>query len=765
MQQQAKRAEKWIAMALSLAVFSVGIVISYAAYHQRVTQHQQKLANEFEQTARQYAFLVQRQLDVYAATSQSLAAFVSASDRIDNEDFKSYVHAADFFGRLAGISSFGYLPRVPAGEVAAFERRAAREFPAFRVRERAPGAAAYYPLLYAVHAAGPQRTEQLRGIDFGSKPERSAAIRTATASSRTAATPALPALKDARNTPVVLTFTDARTREEQARGEAPGGMVYAAMNVRALFEGIDDGRILSLFDLEVYHERDGRRSPLFDADGVPHAGAGDLAGQYTYARQLRYADQDWVVHFFARPQYLAANADRHSAMVLAVGALLSLIAAYATFRLARHYVGRHTSAELANRFQHFFATHPFAVYSLDRDCRLVFANQKALRELGVDEARLVGTPGEQFVAPEHRSMAAACFREALAGQAVAYHATIVSAAGARSELAIVLFPILERGEVTRVLAFGENITERTRAERELHESRQKLQLVLDTVPLRVFWKDLDGVYQGANRRLLEEAGLESMEQIVGRTDEALSWGDTAAQFCAEDRRVMDSGVGSFNMQQARRLADGSTRWLEVSKVPMRSHDGAVVGLLGVARDITENKQMEAELVRRANHDSLTGLPNRAFFYAELCQAVERARRREGELALMYFDIDRFKQVNDTFGHDAGDEVIRTFAARVRAALRESDFMARLGGDEFVLIVEGADGHGGTAAVAEKLIAAMAPAFTIGAQAHPVTTSIGIALLERGMTADQLVKCADDAMYEAKRAGRNCFRHAMPASQG
>jgi diguanylate cyclase (GGDEF)-like protein len=131
---------------------------------------------------------------------------------------------------------------------------------------------------------------------------------------------------------------------------------------------------------------------------------------------------------------------------------------------------------------------------------------------------------------------------------------------------------------------------------------------------------------------------------------------------------------------------------------------------------------------------------------------------------MYFDIDRFKQINDTFGHDAGDEVIRTFAARVRAALRESDFMARLGGDEFVLIVEGADGRGGAEAVAAKLIAAMAPAFTIGARAHQVTTSIGIALLGRGMTADQLVKCADDAMYEAKRAGRNCFRHALPATQ-
>jgi diguanylate cyclase (GGDEF)-like protein len=221
---------------------------------------------------------------------------------------------------------------------------------------------------------------------------------------------------------------------------------------------------------------------------------------------------------------------------------------------------------------------------------------------------------------------------------------------------------------------------------------------------------------------------------------------------------MDSGVARHNAQWSFLAKDGCTNWVEVSKVPLTDDSGTVVGLLGVARDITDNKLMEAELILRANHDSLTGLPNRSFFYAELQRAIQRASR-QGHLAVLYFDIDHFKSINDTYGHNAGDEVIRIFARRARAVLREADFAARLGGDEFVVIVEGLALRADAAEVAGKLFTAMQPAFEVGEHALAVTTSIGIAFLEAGMAADQLVKAADDAMYEAKRAGRNCYRGA------
>ncbi|CUI09361.1 diguanylate cyclase/phosphodiesterase (GGDEF & EAL domains) with PAS/PAC sensor(s) [Janthinobacterium sp. CG23_2] len=318
-------------------------------------------------------------------------------------------------------------------------------------------------------------------------------------------------------------------------------------------------------------------------------------------------------------------------------------------------------------------------------------------------------------------------------------------------------------KLSHVLVFAENITDRKQADIALYESRQMLQLILDNIPQNVFWKNIDSQYQGGNRSLLEVAGLQSIDQLLGKTDADLRWHDQAAHFHQVDREVMRSGVARMRMQATDVRSDGTECWIETSKIPLKDDKGKVVGVLAVTEDITARKYMEQELFRRANFDSLTGLPNRGYFQSQLEEAVKRAQRRHG-LALMYFDIDRFKQINDTYGHDVGDQVIRMYAQRIRAMLRESDFMARLGGDEFVLIVEGMTGEQDGAVLAHKLVEAMVPAFDIGGIMLQVSSSIGVAYFEAGMTPDLLLKAADQAMYDAKRAGRNCFRQAASGPQ-
>jgi diguanylate cyclase (GGDEF)-like protein/PAS domain S-box-containing protein len=716
------------------------------------------VATDFDTTARHYAFLVQRELDIYEAANASLAAYVSASSTINQQGIAAFVRTARHFERLRAISAFGYLPRVAPQDVPNFERRIASEFPAYRVWKKREGADFHYPLLYGVHANRQDLIDSLRGTDYSSIPDRLAAIGAAQARKGPAASYAHTAL--GAPVSVIVTFTPASTLAPAGGNGAGRGLVFSVMGVSALFEGVDQA-MGGAIDVEVYDVTQGGTKRVYDADGVPRA-APDRSAPYSYRGELRYADRLWALHAFAKPAWLAARADRQSPMVLGIGILLSLMAAYAVFRGARHYLSRQNGAALARRFEDFFETHPFAVYSMDSERRFITVNKKMVQELGVDRDRLIGQPVADFIVPDNRAMAAGYFREAFAGHAVAYHNAVVNAHGEISDLAIVLIPVLVGGEVQRVLGFAENITERKRLETELYQSRQTLQLILDTVPLRVFWKDRDSVYLGANQHMLEEAGLQRVEQIVGLRDDDLPWGAFAGQYRAQDREVMDSGLGRLHNQQRQDNLDGSVQWLDVSKVPLRDDAGEVVGLLGVVRDITDDKRMGDELLRRANYDSLSGLPNRAYFYTTLQQALMRADRRSGVLALLYFDIDRFKQINDNFGHDAGDAVIGTFAARVRGAVRESDFVARLGGDEFVLIVEGLAARADAAGVAEKLIAAVRPPFAAGTRTHTVTTSIGIAIFEKGMTADQLIKAADDAMYAAKRAGRNCFRALSPS---
>jgi diguanylate cyclase (GGDEF)-like protein/PAS domain S-box-containing protein len=759
MPRKAKSIARWTALALALAVFSAGLAVSYVIFHARASAHQQTVADNFEDIANQYAFMVQRQLDAYAGANRSLAAYVSASTDIDAVGMNAFVRHAGYFERMQGLSSIGYAPRVPRSQAAAFERRVRAEFPGYRIQDAGSVGDFLYPLLYGEDSIKSDYMDTARGTDLASTSDRLPAIQAAEASGMPAATGVHPSVHH-QQAHIVLTFTPVATLPGAQRAVQASGVVYTAMNVDKLFAGTDNGRLDTLFDLEVYQVEHGRRVVVYDADGVPHVDTSRPLRPFVHTSELHFADKTWVLYFFARPAFMAAHGDSHSWMVFAIGALLSVMAAYVTFRTTGAYVASQTSDDLAGRFAAFFEAHPFATYVLDRERRVVSANQRMAKELGVAPEQLIGAPVDQFIVAENREFAAKQFRDALAGHAVAYNNTIRSADGQTSDLAIVLVPMLVAGEVTRVLGFAENITERKRFERELYESRHKLQIVLDTIPQRVFWKDVNGVYLGANRRLLEEVGLEQVEQIIALTDHDMPWREFAQRYRNEDRQVIETGQPLLNVQQAIRQPDGTTRWLEVNKVPLRGGDGTVVGLLGVARDISDSKRLEIELEHRANHDNLTGLPNRAYFHAELQQAIKRAQRSDGELVLMYFDIDRFKLINDTFGHDAGDLAIRTFAERVRSTLRESDFVARLGGDEFVLIVENLASSAEAAGVAGKLIAAMEEPFDLGGRTHQVSTSIGIAILEEGMGADQLLKAADEAMYEAKRAGRNCFRGAL-----
>jgi diguanylate cyclase (GGDEF)-like protein/PAS domain S-box-containing protein len=177
----------------------------------------------------------------------------------------------------------------------------------------------------------------------------------------------------------------------------------------------------------------------------------------------------------------------------------------------------------------------------------------------------------------------------------------------------------------------------------------------------------------------------------------------------------------------------------------------------LVRDMSEQKQLETQLSHQALHDALTGLPNRAMLIDRLDQALTRARRHHRMCGLLYVDLDRFKSVNDTLGHAAGDLLLVEAASRIQEAMRETDTVARLGGDEFVVLCEDLDGvHHGTH-VADRIISALRPSFRLGDDNANVSASVGIALSADGAeTADALLAKADTAMYRAKDNGRNRY---------
>jgi diguanylate cyclase (GGDEF)-like protein/PAS domain S-box-containing protein len=202
----------------------------------------------------------------------------------------------------------------------------------------------------------------------------------------------------------------------------------------------------------------------------------------------------------------------------------------------------------------------------------------------------------------------------------------------------------------------------------------------------------------------------------------------------------------------------SERAIADSCAPIRNHDGQVIGAVLVFRDITESRQAEEKIRQMAYHDSLTGLPNRMLFSDRSGIALAQAQRNQKELGIAMLDLDHFKGVNDTLGHDVGDLLLKAAAERLSAALRKGDTVARFGGDEFLLILPDLEGIDDAIHVAQKIVDSFCEPFFIDTHQLIVTTSIGIAVYPNdGLDEGILLKNADIAMYQAKQAGRSRYQ--------
>lgn len=307
------------------------------------------------------------------------------------------------------------------------------------------------------------------------------------------------------------------------------------------------------------------------------------------------------------------------------------------------------------------------------------------------------------------------------------------------------------GKPEGLVAVLQDISDRKRVEGELLAQRERLRMVHEVAGLHsVDWDvETDTLSWNADPAPLlgdPPAGgpYPPFAEMVHPDDRALYLARRAAALAGEGPATQE-----FRIVRT----DGGIRWLSVRQ---RLGAGRTKGraLLAV-QDISEREQ----LTYLAQHDSLTGLPNRHLFRDRLRQATARARREQRRVAVMFLDLDRFKQVNDSLGHAAGDRLLRMVSERWGACLRKTDTVARVGGDEFAVIVEGFQSRDQVTVVAQKLVATLEQTFDLDGTPASVGVSIGIALLpDDGDADDALLQKADTAMYQAKRNGGG-FRYA------
>lgn len=269
-----------------------------------------------------------------------------------------------------------------------------------------------------------------------------------------------------------------------------------------------------------------------------------------------------------------------------------------------------------------------------------------------------------------------------------------------------------------------------------------------------------GVIQWVNPAFIRMSGY-SKDELIGRTPGILNSGQQDREYY----QVMWETVGkgeTWCSETVERAKDGSFYVVSQTITPILDEDGRITHFISIHEDITAQKKTQERIAYMAHYDALTGLPNRALFYDRLAHALTLSRRNRGGLALMFLDLDGFKQVNDTLGHQAGDQLLLQVAQRLHHCVRESDTVARLGGDEFTVILNGTHVQQDVSMIAEKIIAAMALPFSLEGKEARIGVSIGIARYsEDADSEDALVRKADQAMYEAKSAGKNTYRFGLP----
>lgn len=293
------------------------------------------------------------------------------------------------------------------------------------------------------------------------------------------------------------------------------------------------------------------------------------------------------------------------------------------------------------------------------------------------------------------------------------------------------------------------MAQRHAAEASLHEAYAVIQHTHEGVVV----VDLDNTIISVNPAFTYISGYEAAE-VIGQKLPVLAANEHAGVFYSDiSSSVQRDGHWQGEIKNQRKNNDSYPAWLTID--PIYDSAGSLKQYVVMLTDITQVKRTEAELERLAHHDALTGLPNRLLLMSQLRHSLLTASRNQLISAVLYIDLDRFKLINDSLGHDVGDQVLQIIADRFKSQLREVDMVARLGGDEFVVLLDGIEDSLSALMVAEKLISSLEKPVKVNQNDFILTASIGIAIYPKdGRTGDELLRDADSAMYRAKRAGQN-----------
>ncbi|WCM91524.1 diguanylate cyclase [Acidovorax sp. NCPPB 2350] len=463
---------------------------------------------------------------------------------------------------------------------------------------------------------------------------------------------------------------------------------------------------------------------------------------------------------------------RRSAVVLGSFAALLMVACAGLAALfARELAQRQAIAAQLRQAEHDMRTIldnlPSLVGYWDRHLRNRFANQAYLDWLGVSQDQIRGTPIEQALDADTYACALPHLERALQGRKQVFERAMQLPSGEVRHTLVSYIPDQDANGTQGIFVQIDDLTERKRMEDLLFEEKELVRLTLQSIGDAVLCTDAAGRVTYINPVAEKMTGWQAFHAAGRDIDEVAP---LLTPLGAPARHPARNALEGAPAQPPERglvlqCRDGRRIDVENSVNPISDRHGQITGTVMVLRDVTEAVTLARRMAHLAQHDMLTDLPNRVLLQDRAQQAIAHARRDGHSLALMYIDLDGFKQINDTLGHDVGDLLLVQVARRFKNCVRQSDTVCRQGGDEFVVLLPCVEHADQACLVSQKIMAACEPPFDLQGQSRQIRLSGGIALFpQHGENFEELARSADMALYTAKRAGRGHFRLSSGTDQ-
>ena len=768
---------------LTFVIFMSLTLVSWSVVQDLEERHEN---SRFDKVIAEAIHKIEHHFSGYEQVLKGGLGHLLASPSVSRNEWRTYVNALRINDRYPGIHGIGFAKYIPPSRLATHtEEVRAEGFPSYKVWPETPRQE-YTSIIYLEPFTG----SNLRafGYDMFSNPVRRAAMSRARDTGEAALTRKVKLIQETGEDPQagVLMYLPYYGRSNlpktvQERRASLGGYVYAPLRmddfIRAALRVELDILDLRIFDGEAMTED----SLLFDS--VEYRSRPLSMPVFKRVIFMSLYGQTWVIEASSRPAFENAIKNHEALLVLLSGIMVSILTAMVSFVLSGNKekaaaLGRvnkklllameeqkATTHELSNaklRTERILESITDAFYTLDREWRFTYVNKEAENLLCRERSELLGKViWEEFREAVGTTFDRAYHRALKENKTVMFEEFYVPLDG---WLEVHAYPS-EEG----LTVYFRDITERKESEQARQEAHARIRQqasLLDKATDAIIVRGIDHRIQFWNRGAERLYGWRS-EEVMGRAADMLY--DNVAVFDEANRSLLSAGEWRGELTQRRK--DESTLIVEAHWTLVRNDDGEPQSIFAINTDITQRKSAENEILHLAFYDSLTGLPNRRLLLDRLGHALAVSARNHRMGALLFIDLDNFKLLNDTLGHDMGDLLLRQVAPRLSSCVRESDTVARLGGDEFVVILmsDFSEDHDEAltqiSTICERIRSAFIQPFNLAPYLHHITPSIGIALFnDQSHTTNELLKRADLAMYQAKASGRNAMRFFDPGMQ-